>query len=236
MRMSWTGSVKTGVATLLLSSEALAKEDLSPKRIFTQRCDQASSFWLHRNAESSIFIQNFINVKHKVLKKQNISKMCIVCGEKNDFGLRAIFYETDANEPVALINPSEQHQGYPGRMHGGIAATILDETIARSICNGEDEQIWGVTLELKTKFRKPIPLGQELKIVGRVTNEGNCSFEGTGEIVLPNGEIAVSAEGRYLKVKIEKIANDPGLNDDWLFVESTDDPSEIEIPDQNSAL
>ncbi len=148
----------------------------------------------------------------------------------NDFGLHAKFYETDSNELVALINPSEQHQGYPGRMHGGIAATILDETIARSICNGKDEQIWGVTLELKTKFRKPVPLGQELKIVGRVTNEGNRSFEGTGEIILPNGEIAVSAEGKYLKASIEKIANDPGLNDDWFYAESQDDPSVIEIP------
>jgi acyl-coenzyme A thioesterase PaaI-like protein len=169
-------------------------------------------------------------VKHKVLKKQHISKMCFVCGEKNDFGLHAKFYETEANELVALINPSEQHQGYPGRMHGGLAATILDETIARSICNGKYEQIWGVTLELKTKFRKPIPLGQELKIVGRVTSEGSRSFEGTGEIVLPNGEIAVSAEGKYLKVNIEKITNDRNLNDDWYFAESPDDPSEIEIP------
>ena len=169
-------------------------------------------------------------MKHKVLKKQYISKMCFVCGEKNDFGLHAKFYETDVNELVALINPSELHQGYPGRMHGGLTATILDETIARSIGNGKEEQIWGVTLELKTKFRKPVPLGQELKIVGRVTNEGSRSFEGTGEIVLQNGEIAVTAEGKYLKVNIEKIANDPGVNDEWYFAESPDDPLEIEIP------
>jgi uncharacterized protein (TIGR00369 family) len=169
-------------------------------------------------------------VKHKVIKKQHISKMCFVCGEKNDFGLHAKFYETDANELVALINPSEQHQGYPGRMHGGIAATILDETIARSICNGKTEQIWGVTLELKTKFRKPVPLGQEVKVVGRVTNEGIRSFEGSGEIVLQNGEIAVTAEGKYLKMNIEKIANDRGINDDWFYSESPADPSEIEIP------
>ncbi len=185
---------------------------------------------MYLNAESSIFTQNLINVKHKVLKKQHISKMCFVCGVNNDFGLHAKFYETDSNELVALINPSEQHQGYPGRMHGGIAATILDETIARSICNGKDEQIWGVTLEFKTKFRKPVPLGQELKIVGRVTNEGNRSFEGTGEIILPNGEIAVSAEGRYMKVNIERITNDQTVNDDWFYSESHDDPTEIEIP------
>ena len=156
--------------------------------------------------------------------------MCFVCGVNNDFGLHANFYETDANELVAIINPSEQHQGYPGRMHGGIAATILDETIARSISNGKDEQIWGVTLEFKTRFRKPVPLGQELKIVGRVTSEGSRFFEGTGEIVLPNGEIAVTAEGKYMKMKTERITSDPDVNDDWFFEASPDDPSEIEIP------
>jgi Uncharacterized protein, possibly involved in aromatic compounds catabolism len=156
--------------------------------------------------------------------------MCFVCGEKNDFGLHAKFYETYDNQLVALINPSEQHQGYPGRMHGGIAATILDETIARSINSGKGEHIWGVTLELKTKFRKPIPLGQELKIVGRVTSEGTRSFEGTAEIVLPNGEIAVSAEGKYMKVTIDRITNDTFINDEWFIAESTDDPTEIEIP------
>jgi len=169
-------------------------------------------------------------VKHKVLKKQHISKMCFVCGVKNDFGLHARFYETDTNELVALINPSEQHQGYPGRMHGGIATTILDETIARAICNGKEEQIWGVTLELKTKFRKPIPLGQEVKIIGRVISEGTRLFEGTGEIVLPNGDIAVSAEGKYMKVPIDRITDDQFLDEQWFMDERPDDISEIEIP------
>lgn len=156
--------------------------------------------------------------------------MCFVCGVKNDFGLHANFYETDANELVAIIKPSDQHQGYPGRMHGGIAATILDETIARSICNGKNEQLWGVTLELKTRFRKPVPLGQELKVVGRVTSEGSRSFEGTAEIVLPNGEIAVSAEGKYLKVDIKRISDESLGDDDWFFVNNPDEPGEIEIP------
>jgi acyl-coenzyme A thioesterase PaaI-like protein len=169
-------------------------------------------------------------MKYKVLKKQQSSNMCFVCGIKNAFGLHANFYETDANELVALIMPSEEHQGYPGRMHGGIAISILDETIGRSILNGKDELIWGVTLELKSKFRKPIPLGQELKIVGRVTSEGNRYFEGTGEIVLPNGEVAVSAEGKYMKVDIKTITDKSSLDDDWFIVNSPDDPAEIVIP------
>jgi acyl-coenzyme A thioesterase PaaI-like protein len=150
---------------------------------------------------------------------------------KNDFGLHANFYETESNELVAMIRPSEQHQGYPGRMHGGIAATILDETTERSIQVGKEEQVWGVTLELKTRFRKPIPLDQEVKIVGRVTKEMSRFFEGTGEIILPNGDIAVTAEGKYMKMNINIISSEPGLDDDlWFYEDNPSDPDEIEIP------
>ncbi|MEI7726523.1 MAG: PaaI family thioesterase [Bacteroidota bacterium] len=171
-------------------------------------------------------------MKHAILKKQNNSKMCFVCGLQNDFGLHASFFETDANELVALIKPTEKHQSYPGRMHGGVAAAILDETIGRAIANGKSDQVWGVTLELTTKFRKPIPLDQELKIVGRVLKEGPRFFEGTGEIVLENGEIAVSAAGKYLKVPIDKITEAVMDESDWFYNENSADPAEVEIPEK----
>ncbi len=171
-------------------------------------------------------------MKYTILRKQNNSKMCFVCGLKNDFGLHASFYETEAGEVVAVVTPLEKHQGYPGRMHGGVAAAILDETIGRAICIGKEEQLWSVTLELTTRFRKPIPLGQELKIVCRVVHEGTRVFEGTGELVLPNGEIAVSASGKYMKIPFNSITS-ATMNDlDWFYTESPDDPGEIEIPER----
>jgi uncharacterized protein (TIGR00369 family) len=169
-------------------------------------------------------------MKYPVTNKQNNSKMCFVCGLSNDFGLHAAFYETGANELVALIKPSEKHQSYPGRMHGGVAAAVLDETIGRAIAIGKSEQVWGVTLELTTKFRKPIPLDQELKIVGRVTRDDSRVFEGSGEIVLENGEVAVSATGKYLKVPFDKITDAIMGNDDWFRHDTGDDPGEIDIP------
>ncbi len=169
-------------------------------------------------------------MKRPVTKKQYNSRMCFVCGLENNFGLHASFYETDSNELVAIVTPSEQHQSYPGRMHGGLAATILDETIGRAIANGKEDQIWGVTLELTTKFRKPIPLGVELRVVGRVSRDDHRFFEGTGEILLPDGSVAVSAVGKYMKVPIDKITNAAMDAEDWFFIGNPDDPREIEIP------
>lgn len=167
-------------------------------------------------------------MKRSVTKKQYNSRMCFVCGLQNDFGLHASFYETGTHELVALVTPSEQHQGYPGRMHGGLAATILDETIGRAIANGKEDQVWGITLELTTKFRKPIPLGVELRIVGRVSRDDHRFFEGTGEILLPDGSVAVSAAGKYMKVSIDKITNAAMGAEDWFYVDNPTDPGEID--------
>jgi hypothetical protein len=117
-------------------------------------------------------------------------------------------------------------------MHGGVAAAILDETIGRAIAMGKDDQVWGVTVELSTKYRKPIPLDQELRIVGRVTKDGSRFFEGSGEILLADGTVAVSASGRYIKVPIGKITGVDMGPEDWKLVEGPGDPFEVELPER----
>ncbi len=166
---------------------------------------------------------------HKIIGKQHNSKLCFVCGLKNKFGIQAHFYVTESQELVALFTPSEEHQSYPGRLHGGIASAVLDETIGRAILNKYEEEVWGVTIDLNVKFKKPIPLNEELKVVGRITNENSRMFEGTGEIVLKNGDVAVTASGKYLKVPLEKITDFDKEENEWRIVESEKDPKEIEL-------
>ena len=166
---------------------------------------------------------------YKVTGKQPNSKMCFVCGLKNKFGLNASFYETDKNELIALFKPCQEHQGYPGRLHGGIAAAILDETIGRTITTGKDNENWGVTLEFHIKYKKPIPLDEEIKVVAKLTFEDKRLFEGTGKIMLSNGEVAAIAEGKYLRLPIERIADFDRNTNEWKVVELETDPENIEI-------
>lgn len=166
---------------------------------------------------------------HQIIGKQHNSKLCFVCGLKNKFGIHAHFYITKDNELIALFTPSEEHQSYPGRLHGGVASAILDETIGRAILNKYETEVWGVTIDLNVKFKKPIPLNEELKVIGRITNENNRIFEGTGEIILKNGDIAVTAQGKYLKVPLEKITDFDKEENEWRIVELETDPKEIEL-------
>ncbi len=141
----------------------------------------------------------------KVTGAQNVSRMCMVCGRDNPWSLKARFYELDSGELLGIFQPLEQHQSYPGRLHGGIASAALDETIGRAIAVG-DPDAWGVTVELTMRFRKPVPLDQEIRAVARITRDAGRLFEGTGEIVLPDGTVAVSAAGKYMRLPIEDIA------------------------------
>lgn len=136
---------------------------------------------------------------------QNVSRMCMVCGLENPAGLHARFFELDNGELAGVFVPREEHQGYPGRLHGGLASTILDETIGRAI-NIADPTAWGVTVELTVRYRKPVPLGGEIHAIGRITKDSGRLFEGTGEIRLADGTVAVEASGKYLRLPIDKIA------------------------------
>ncbi|RLD08427.1 MAG: PaaI family thioesterase [Chloroflexota bacterium] len=168
-------------------------------------------------------------MSRKVTAKQHNSRMCFVCGLKNPAGLKASFYEVEGDQLVALFKPCERHQGYPGRLHGGLAATILDETIGRAMNINQDE-IWGVTVEFNVRYKKPVPLDQELRVVGRITSQNRRLFEGTGEILLPNGEVAVEGRGKYIKLPLEEIADFDYEEQDWKAVLTAGDPQEIELP------
>jgi acyl-coenzyme A thioesterase PaaI-like protein len=163
-----------------------------------------------------------------VLKRQNNSRMCVVCGLDNPFGLKAAFYELENGSLAALFTPAQYHQGYPGRLHGGLANAILDETIGRAIQIVSPE-VWGVTVDLVVRYRQPVPLGRPIRVRARITGENKRFFEGAGEIVLADGRVAVEGRGRYLKQPVAQIAGEGFTQNDWFAAADAADPRQIEI-------
>ncbi len=167
-------------------------------------------------------------MNHKITNSQNISKNCLVCGIDNDFGLKTRFYETDNNELIAVFKPMEEHQSYPNVTHGGISAALLDEVIGRAIMMTADSNTFGVTIELKVRYKRPVPTATELKAIARITRDNGRIFEGTGELYLPNGEVAVEAEGRYMKRRLDQITDAEFVDNEW-FVPQEERPREISL-------
>ena len=166
-------------------------------------------------------------VKYKVLRKQNNSAMCMVCGAENKFSLRSRYYELENGEIVSVFRSENWHQSYPGRVHGGIAAAVLDELIGRALCIAEPE-MWGVTVEFRIQYKKAIPTEMDLKARARMTKNSRKLYEGTGELLLPDGEIAATAWGKYMKMPLEKIANREFAENEWFLI-NEQDPVEFEV-------
>lgn len=151
------------------------------------------------------------------MNKQPNSRHCFICGVENVGGVRVAFYDTTDGDGGAAVlarfTPRSEHQGYPNRLHGGVAAGILDETIGRAINAGAGEgaaTTWGVAIRLTLRYLRPVPLDVELTARGRIHRDTRKLFEGTGEIVLPDGTVAVRAEGQYVKLPLGEItAADP---------------------------
>ncbi|MDR3712670.1 MAG: PaaI family thioesterase [Puia sp.] len=173
-------------------------------------------------------------MKVNVTGKQPNARMCFVCGLSNEFGLKSRFYELENGETMALFQPAEEHQGYPGRLHGGLAAAILDETIGRAIMALYPDNIWGVTVDFTMSLRKPVPLDRKVRVIGRITKDSKRFFEGSGEILLEDGTVAISGKGRYLKMPIDKIADMDIEGGEWKIVKEAEDPAVTDFPQQAS--
>lgn len=142
------------------------------------------------------------------MNKQPNSRNCFVCGHSNPAGIHVRFYEQEDGSILSRFIGSENHQGFPGRMHGGVITAILDETMGRSIMVRHGEMASGVTVEINVRFRQPVPLGVELTAVGRITEEMSRVYEGTAEIYLPGGGVAAEATGKFVKLQMERVGFD----------------------------
>jgi uncharacterized protein (TIGR00369 family) len=119
--------------------------------------------------------------------------MCFVCGLENPAGLRLVFYETGPDEVVATYTPPEQFQGYPGVLHGGIVAALLDEAGGRVVMIG-DHRHFMLTAKMEVKYRRPTPLGQNLTVYGRrVKIRGRLALA-HAELRLADGTVTAEAD------------------------------------------
>jgi acyl-coenzyme A thioesterase PaaI-like protein len=100
-----------------------------------------------------------------VRAKQPNSRHCFVCGIENPIGLHLKFYETGPGEVTADLNLPSTYQGYPGIVHGGIIAAMLDEAAGRAHMGPVEAPRFMFTGKLDVRYRKNVPVGKPLRLV-----------------------------------------------------------------------
>jgi uncharacterized protein (TIGR00369 family) len=134
--------------------------------------------------------------------KQPTSKNCFVCGRENPFGLHLDFYDTAPGETSAHVTLTERYQGYPGIVHGGIVAAMLDEVTGRVFMQTDPSRFM-VTARLEIRYRKPVPVGEPLALVGHALKDGGRVAQATGQIRDTAGNVLAEAEAFYVTPPME---------------------------------
>lgn len=124
--------------------------------------------------------------------KQPNSDYCFVCGRKNPRGLYMRFYDNGRDEVVSDYLVSDDFQSYPGIVHGGVVAAMLDEAVCRVAMIG-DHHHFMMSVKIEVKYRHPVPTGQPLSIVGRAVRLRGRLGKAVGEIILPDGKVAAES-------------------------------------------
>ncbi len=134
--------------------------------------------------------------------KQPNSRMCFICGLENPVGLHLHIYETAPGEVEASYTAPEHFQGYPGVLHGGIVAAILDELSGRALMGSEPmTPRFMFTAKLEIMYRKNVPISVPLKIVGKAGKSRSRSAEGWAGIYdTRTGELLAEAETLLINV------------------------------------
>jgi uncharacterized protein (TIGR00369 family) len=127
------------------------------------------------------------------LSRQPNSKHCFVCGLESDVGLKLRFTDNGTDEVQASYTVAQKYQGYPGVVHGGIVAAMLDEIGGRTTMAGDPDRFM-MTAKLEIRYRKPVPVETPLTVVGHLLKDQGRLAMAHSEIRLPDGTVAAEAE------------------------------------------
>ena len=133
--------------------------------------------------------------------------MCFICGMENPVGLHLHIYETGPGVVETTYIAPEHFQGYPGVLHGGIVGAIIDEISGRALMGGDPmNPRFMFTARLEVKYRKNVPIGRPLKIIGKAVKSKSRSAEAwAGIYEAETGELLAEGSTLLMNVPADQI-------------------------------
>ncbi len=129
-------------------------------------------------------------------KREPQSRLCFACGTANECGLHMEF-RREGDRTICDYTPCDFQQGYPGRMHGGVVSTLIDESLAWAAYHRAK---WVATARLNVRFRKPIAIDQPLHIEAWVVRDRARLIEARAEVRDANGVLLAEGEGTLMAI------------------------------------
>jgi acyl-coenzyme A thioesterase PaaI-like protein len=127
---------------------------------------------------------------------------CFGCGRDNPLGFKLSF-RLDGKVARSEFTPGKDYQGWPGLLHGGITACLLDEAMGYAALF---EVGRCVTAKMDIKLTKPVPIGRKLLIASSVRKKSRKLVETEASVSLEDGTVVAEGVGKHFVV----MPNAPG--------------------------
>ena len=123
---------------------------------------------------------------------------CFGCGEANQGGLQLAFLQAPDETVVCPATVADTFEGHPGYLHGGIIATLLDETMSKAV---RAKGLTAMTRHLEIDYRLPVPSTAPIRMEGRVVRSEGRKHWAEAHILAGDGKILARGKGLFIEVK-----------------------------------
>lgn len=154
------------------------------------------------------------------------SQHCFVCGVHNPYGLHLRFYTTAPGQVEVQQTLPEHFQGYPGVVHGGIVAAMLDEAAGRAHMGGDPPRFM-FTARLDIRYRQNVPVGKPLHLVGVAGNSRGRTATAKAFIYGPEGQLLAEAEALLVDIPQEMLPDSDMASLGWRVYSDEEIPGEV---------
>lgn len=107
---------------------------------------------------------------------------------------------------MTLFRYRQEHQSYPGRVHGGLIHRHARRAGLPRLL-GVRAEVLAVTMELQTKYRRPVPYDEPLKGVGTILSASSRFVKSHAQITDMDGHVLAEAEMKYIKLPSDKVTD-----------------------------
>lgn len=123
---------------------------------------------------------------------------CFGCGEANPIGLHLEFSLAADGSVVCDTVVADTYEGPKGYVHGGIIATLLDETMSKAV---RSHNVVAMTRHMEVDYRRPVPSGSPIRLTGRVVRSDARKHWVEAAILDSEEKALAQGNGLFIEVK-----------------------------------
>jgi uncharacterized protein (TIGR00369 family) len=129
---------------------------------------------------------------------------CFGCARANPIGLKLEFQESNGHY-LTTTSLGRNYESYPGIIHGGIIATILDEILCQAVYR--DGGASAFTVALRLRYGCPMETDVVHTAIAKVLRAESTMVRAEGRIEKQNGDLVAAASGSF------HVISDVGLDE-----------------------